>query len=67
MRDIGRIFVIGYKLIALWQKTPDQRFFQFIENLQYQIKQQCPFKFVDFFYLEDGELGCILDSFLKEE
>lgn len=56
MRDATRIPRITNKLLALWSKNPDMRFFQLVEMLTSDLNGDKR----DLFYAEDSEVEALL-------
>ena len=56
MRDITRIPKITEKLMLLWSKNPDLRFFQLMDYLSQEMHRELR----DIFYVEDCEIEALL-------
>ncbi len=65
MRDVNRIRPLSEKLTKLWQTVPDQRMCQFLANFLGAVYAHTDHK-RDPFYIEDDEIGQIIDDLSKE-
>lgn len=63
MRERKRILEIIGKILLIWQKNPDFRFFQLISYIESEIKKE---KDMDLFYLEDNELEKCLKKIIDK-
>ena len=59
MRDPKRIGEILNELAILWDKVPNWRFFQLLQNIGFE-------KNTDYFYFEDDELLKIIKNINKK-
>ena len=59
MKDVDRIYRICHKLSSYWEKVPEWRFGQLIENF----KNVCELS--DLFYMEDYDFEKMLDKMFK--
>lgn len=60
MRDPSRILIFCNRLATLWQKVPDWRFGQLIDNAFSMMKNNCPF------YVEDDKMIEYLENYIKD-
>ena len=63
MRERKRILEIIGKILLIWQKNQDFRFFQLISYIESEIKKE---KDMDLFYLEDNELEKCLKKIIDK-
>ena len=75
MRDPARIARILGKIQQVWEKSPDQRFGQFVFNMQHDMRvaglpvhvaREGMLRGFDAFHVEDGSVEAFLDNLLKD-